>query len=691
MPESLNVELLRRVGCHVYSGEMSADGTYREAFTGPGLDQMLGGPTPDGVDHTYAWNAAVHPDDQQHYQEAGLGENQSVSLEYRLIGRDGVTRWVLDQMWVRETLPDGRRLIDGVVTDVSELHRRSDQVAQATAWLNAAVSVSPAALILMDRDARVTLWNPAAERLFGRQQDQVLGEVAPHMPPGRRADYVELLEAMVAGGSPKDLEEVTVGPDGRPINVSVSSALVRDPAGQVTGFLSVLTDITARKETENRLRQLAHSDPLTGLANRVLITERIDEAVSQPPSRDHGVALLLLDLDGFKAVNDSFGHAVGDELLLAVARRLSACLRSQDIAARLGGDEFAMLLESIDDEEASDVAERILAALAEPFVLRRAHVVVTASIGLVHAGRGRRTEDLLRDADVAMYQAKGAGKNQVVVFEPSMQEQVASRLRMESELRTAVTDGQFVLYYQPFVNLETRRVVGVEALVRWQHPIRGLLPPAEFIPIAEETGLIVALGRWILETACAQAAAWQPADPAALLSIAVNLSPRQLHDPDLIGFATRCLRDSGLPPSALTIEITENLLLTDSALAGARLDQLRALGVQVAVDDFGTGYSSLAYLRRYPVDILKIDRSFVTPLADGPRQAALVRSIIDLAAALDLDTVAEGVERPDQAATLAELGCHVAQGFYFSEPQPVASIEALLARPVLYLPIQQVG
>jgi diguanylate cyclase (GGDEF)-like protein len=416
------------------------------------------------------------------------------------------------------------------------------------------------------------------------------------------------------------------------------------------------------------------------------LTQRIDEATARLPAAHRGLALLLLDLDGFKAVNDSLGHAVGDELLVAVATRLGCCLRTQDLAARLGGDEFAMLLETVDVAEAIRVAGRILAGLAEPFSLSRAEVVVTASIGLVHVDSDRSTADLLRDADVAMYRAKGDGKNQVVVFEPAMQQRVATRLTLETAMRRAVTASEFELHYQPFVNLSTGRVVGVEALVRWHHPQRGLLLPAEFIPVAEETGLIVPLGRWILEQACDAASQWQPADPARLLSVAVNLSPRQLHDTELVQVASDSLARTGLPPEALTIEITENLLLGDTALAGARIAELRALGIQVAVDDFGTGYSSLAYLRRYPVDILKIDRSFVSPLLEGARPAALVRSIIDLATALDLDTVAEGVERREQATTLSRLGCHVAQGYFFARPQPAAEIRGLVDRSLLVTP-----
>jgi diguanylate cyclase (GGDEF)-like protein/PAS domain S-box-containing protein len=671
--------LLARVSCHVYTGELLPDGEYRELFTGPGIEELLGGPVPPGVDPTDAWHAAVHPEDWNTYLAGGIaiGAQRAVTMEYRLIGQDGRTRWVLDRMWLRDQLPDGPVLVDGVITDVSELHERNAQLrsaiareAEATAWLEAAVEASPSAMIMLDNDARVRLWNPAAERLFGWTHEEAIGEIAPHVPPDRREKFLELLERARQGEQLLDHEDERVNRDGERCQISLSTAVVYCANGEISGYLGMLTDITARKEMEDRLRMLAHRDSLTGLANRALITERIDEAVARTEVPDHSVALLLLDLDGFKAVNDSFGHALGDELLVAVAGRLMTCLRANDLAARLGGDEFAVLLETVDLDEAVQVGDRILEALSAPFALSRAEVVVTASVGVVHAEKDRSTQDLLRDADVAMYMAKSAGKNRLVVFQRSMQQRVATRMQLESELRNAVVEKQFELHYQPLINLDTLSIVGVEALLRWRHPTRGLLGPAEFVDVAEETGLIVPIGRWVVDAAISQVAQWQPADPAQLLSVGVNVSPRQLHDEEFFRIAAVALRNADLPPAALTVEITENLLLGDSSWADERLAQLRGFGVRIAVDDFGTGYSSLAYLRRYPVDVLKIDRSFVEPLSDDPRPAALVRSIIDLAAALDMDTVAEGVETQAQAEVLNSLGCHVAQGFYFARPQP---------------------
>jgi diguanylate cyclase (GGDEF)-like protein len=548
------VELLTRVGCHVYTGEVGPDGTYREIYTGPGSELFLGGPVPPDADPATVWNDAVHPDDVKIYKSAAVADGSSVvQIEYRMVGRDGLIRWVLDQMWLREVTADGYRIIDGVVTD-----------------------------------------------------------------------------------------------------------------------------ITSRKEAESGLLVLAHTDSLTGLANRLHLSTRIDSAVAELMPEAPGVALLLLDLDGFKAVNDSFGHATGDELLIMVARRLRRSLRTTDLAARLGGDEFAILLDDVDEHQALVAAQRLLTGVNAPFVLSRGTVAISASIGLVHAVDDRDAVDLMRDADVAMYRAKADGKNRIVTFEPAMQARVLRRVQLESELRNSVEDGDFVLHYQPLLDLSTLEIVGAEALIRWEHPELGLLPPGEFIDVAEDTGMIVPLGRWVIEQATKDAAKWQSTS-GRRLSVSVNLSPRQLHDPDLIQATSRALAAAGLPAECLVIEITENLLLNDADLARDMLASLRALGVRVAVDDFGTGYSSLAYLDRYPVDVLKVDRSFVEPLGTSVKSAALVRSIVELAAALEMECVAEGVENEQQVVTLRSLGCHLAQGFMFAKPRPAEEMLRMLA------------
>jgi diguanylate cyclase (GGDEF)-like protein/PAS domain S-box-containing protein len=693
--------LLSRVGCHVYSGEMLPDGDYRESFTGPGLPELLGRAILDGEDATAAYHAAVHADDWAMYLNFGLqlGEDSTEQIEYRLVQPDDSCRWVLDRMWVRHRLPNGSMLVDGVVTDVSELKLRTEEarsalrdvqlinarleharaeVIEATAWLEAAVTASPSALVLLDGELRARLWNPAAERLFGWTTEEALGNVAPHCLPEDLDQLHAVVERLLAGEPSVESERVRSDRKGHPRQVSLVSVPVRGASEEITGYLEVLTDVTVRKEMEARLRHLAHYDPLTGLANRLSLIAAIDDSLATNGSAGSHLGVLLLDLDGFKSVNDSLGHAVGDELLCAVSQRLAGCLRQDDVAARLGGDEFAVLLHTHNSNEAVAIAERILKVLQEPIALGRAQVVVTGSIGVVHAVRGQGAADLLRDADVAMYKAKSCGKNRVSVFKGSMQRDVVKRLNLESQLRRAVEQRQFELHFQPIQELRTGRVVGAEALIRWRHPRRGLLLPSAFLSATEETGLIVALGRWIIDEACAQAARWLDSYASDAPYVSVNLSARQLQDPELVSYVSGALARADLEGKSLVVEITETMLVNDRDAVAGKLAELRALGVGVALDDFGTGFSSLSYLSSFPVDALKIDRSFVAPLIDGPRHAALVRAIVELARALEVATVAEGVERAEQARILRELGCDLAQGFYLRRPDIAASLNDLL-------------
>jgi diguanylate cyclase (GGDEF)-like protein len=436
-------------------------------------------------------------------------------------------------------------------------------------------------------------------------------------------------------------------------------------------------------QVQARLAQLTHQafhDVLSNLPNRALFLDRLELTLKD--TADESVAVLFLDLDNFKFVNDSLGHQAGDSFLLAVSQRLEACVRPGDMIARLGGDEFTILLKDIAGvNDAIAVCERIAEQLEAPFIIAGREVFATASVGIALSTAGHTgSNDLLRDADVAMYSAKTNGKARYQVFDHTMGAQATERLEVETDLRRAVERGEFCVHYQPIVQLTTGRIVEMEALVRWEHPRRGLVLPALFIPLAEETGLIVPIGQWVLEEACRQARAWEQQFPAQRpLVINVNLSGRQLQQPDLIAVVTDALSKSGLAPSRLKLEITESVVMQDAEGTIATLWALKELGIQLAIDDFGTGYSSLSYLKRFPVDTLKIDRSFVDGLGCDSQDTAVVGAIMALAKAFNLTVTGEGIETFEQGEELRAQCCDLGQGFYFAKPQSSAAVSALLA------------
>ncbi|HEV8424235.1 MAG TPA: EAL domain-containing protein [Actinomycetes bacterium] len=440
--------------------------------------------------------------------------------------------------------------------------------------------------------------------------------------------------------------------------------------------------LTERDALAAQLEHQAFHDSLTDLANRALFNDRVRHALARARRDGGSLAVLFIDLDDFKVVNDRLGHGAGDRLLREVAARLRGCLREPDTVGRLGGDEFAILAEGADLATARVLADRVLATLGAPFPLVGGHVTVRASIGIaVDEQLGLDEAQLLRNADIAMYAAKSGGKGTYQVFQSSMLRSVRDHHDLTAALEGAIERRELVVHYQPIVDLRDGRIAGAEALVRWPRPDRGLVPPAEFIPLAEETGLVVELDRFVLRQACRQMAGWVAEAGPMLLH--VNLSAHHLLRSDLAATVAVALHDSGLSPDCLTLEITESVLMHDLDVAIVRLHELKRLGVHLAIDDFGTGYSSLAYLRQMPIDAVKIDKSFVDGVAGGPEESAVARAILALAATLHLDTVAEGVEQPEQAAALAELGCHLAQGYHFSRPIPAADMGRLAGqRPV---------
>jgi diguanylate cyclase (GGDEF)-like protein len=468
----------------------------------------------------------------------------------------------------------------------------------------------------------------------------------------------------------------------------LSVTMIRDSLTNSINLIFQIQDITDRKRAEERLLHEAFHDGLTGLPNRALFMDHLKLSVERGKRReDRLFAVLFLDLDRFKVINDSLGHMVGDQLLVGIARRLETCLRPGDTVARLGGDEFTVLLEDLMSvTEAIDVADRLQKALALPFNLNGHEVFATVSIGIALSSTGYdRPEEVLRDADTAMYRAKMLGKARHEVFDKTMHARAMNLLQMEADLRRAIERKEFFLHYQPIVALESGTISGFEALIRWQHPERGFVPPDEFISIAEETGLIVPIGQWVLEEACRQIHEWQEQYPQyPPLQISVNLSGKQFANANLIDQISRVLRETEVEPHSLKLEITESMVMENIDTAIEMLKQLRTLGIELSIDDFGTGYSSLSYLHRFPISTLKIDRSFVSRMSDNNENAEIVRTILMLARSLKMDVVAEGVETTDQLSQLAMLECDYGQGYYFSRPLNVEGASKLLAERHVY-------
>jgi diguanylate cyclase (GGDEF)-like protein/PAS domain S-box-containing protein len=533
-------------------------------------------------------------------------------------------------------------------------------------------------IISVDSARKIDYVSPSVERVLRAGELQLLGaRLTDIAHPEDCAAVDGLLDrAMRSPGERTSVEWRLRQADGSwlPVETVATSGLLD---GDAPGVVLNTRDLRERKALEQKLTFQAFHDPLTRLANRSLFRERVEHALERRQSGD--TAVLFIDLDNFKTINDSLGHAAGDHVLVETAHRLRSALRAEDTAARLGGDEFGVLIEDADVTASARVAERIRIALGVPFWLMGQEVYITASIGIATREPGDTATELLRNADVAMYTAKTKGKARFEVFEARMHDAVVARLGLEAELRRAIEHQEFVVYYQPIVKLETGEVIGAEALVRWQHPTRGLVPPLEFIPLAEETGLIVPLGAWILRQACRQLAEWQRlrggGEPFVMN---VNLSSRQLVREAIADEVAAAVDESGIRASWLVLEVTETVLMADPVVAAAALGHIRDLGVRVALDDFGSGYSSLSHLRRFPIDIVKIDKSFVDDVAGDGVESAIARSIINLGRAMQIETVAEGIEADEQAETLRSLGCEYGQGYFFARPLEPSAWAGLL-------------
>jgi diguanylate cyclase (GGDEF)-like protein/PAS domain S-box-containing protein len=562
------------------------------------------------------------------------------------------------------------------IEDVTERQRLAQERDRNYAFLNQILDHIPSQITVKDvRDRRYVLANSVAEAHFGRSRTEIVGRTAKDLFPTLSAETIAADDEKLlhTDGLFKDehlWESQALGKR----YITSTRIGIRDNTGDIRYIVNVVNDVTDRRHADEKIAHLAHYDPLTNLPNRVLFREQIEREL-QGVSRGGQFALLYIDVDEFKGINDSLGHHVGDELLKAVAGRIKACIRETDLIARLGGDEFAVIRTGVKNaNDVLDFVKRLHETIRQPYRCLGHHLSSDASIGIAMAPQdGTDLDTLIKNADLAMYGAKADGRRTHRFFEPEMDASAKARLTLEQDLRQALGDGGFEIHYQPLVDLKSDRVTGCEALLRWRHPERGMISPADFIPVAEDTGLIVELGEWVLRTACAEAAQWPH-----YVRLAVNVSPVQLKEPTLSLRIASALAASGLPANRLELEITEAVLIRDDDTALAILHEVRKLGVRIALDDFGTGYSSLSYLKRFPFDKIKIDRCFVADMTEADGSSAIIQAVVNIAASRNMTTVAEGVETQLQKELLRALGCTQMQGFLFSGAKPGADVRKLL-------------
>ncbi|MDQ5880882.1 MAG: hypothetical protein QG616_712 [Pseudomonadota bacterium] len=537
------------------------------------------------------------------------------------------------------------------------------------------ISRSGEGIMIADAGGLIIEVNTAFEKITGYTREEALGRNPNFLASGRQdAEFYRLMWHTLNESNFWQGEIWNRRKNGEVFPEWLSLSAIRDDADKITHYVGTFSDVTEARAREARIQHMAHHDFLTGLPNRFLLVDRFSQVAASAQRNDTRFALLFMDLDRFKNVNDTLGHTVGDQLLCDVARRLSQAVRTTDTVSRQGGDEFIVLLGEIESPEAAaQVARKLTQVLSEPCQLGGHQITVTPSIGIaVSPEDGSDLDSLLKHADLAMYDAKQQGRNNYQFFRREMNARSLEMLLMESDLRLALRKGEFELHYQPQVAIGSRQPVGVEALLRWRHPERGLVSPVDFIPMAEETGLIVPTGQWVLETACQQAAKWRAGDWPEM-KVAVNLSAAQFRQQELIVLTRQALAAAALPPQALELEVTESILMSDAEGTSTTLNELSAMGITLAIDDFGTGYSSLAYLKRFPVDTLKVDRSFVRNIGTDEEDAAICSAIIGLAHSLHLEVVAEGVETQAQYDWLAAAGCHYVQGYFTGRPEPAAA------------------
>ncbi|MFM1989127.1 MAG: hypothetical protein RJA99_2084 [Pseudomonadota bacterium] len=666
---------------------VTTDGQVRIGHVGEGLRMLMALDADDAIADPSAVLARVHPEDlgrlRAAMERAALDERPWHD-EFRVRPSRDTTGWVEVRATPRP-LPEGGTLWRGWLMDATARRQAQGALADAESRHRRLFDANPIPMWIHDRlTLRFLCVNDAAVARYGWPREAFLGMSLidlRHPGPDGAADG----EPASPDGGPRPATAHHRLRDGSVIEVELSSQPITwdgRPARMVTAV-----DVTAHRRAEAEIQRLAYYDALTQLPNRRLLIDRLRQMLSASARAGRHGAVLCIDLDDFKRVNDTRGHPVGDEVLVETAQRIRACVRTEDLVARLGGDEFVVVLERLDADArqsaagADESAHRLMAALSRPFVLADLRFHSSASIGVaMFGGTAETAEEVLMHADSAMYRAKAAGRGTIRFYDPAMQVALQTRAALETDLRRALSEGQLRLAYQAQVEA-SGRTVGAEVLLRWQHPERGPIPPMDFIPLAEETGLIVPIGQWVLETACMQLAGWARRPETRALRLSVNVSARQFRQPDFVDRVERALGDSGAHAHRLRLELTESLLLDNVNDCIAKMQSLQAIGVGFSLDDFGTGYSSLSYLKRLPLEELKIDRSFIRDIATDPSDAVIVQTIIGMAHNLGLTVIAEGVETAEQLAFLDRHGCGAFQGWYFGKPVPLPEFEASLLRP----------
>jgi diguanylate cyclase (GGDEF)-like protein/PAS domain S-box-containing protein len=658
-----------------------AVGSYPDlaVYTSPQIEELVGYSVQEWLDpERVLWEERLHPEDRTWVltaEERSRASGEPFSEEYRLLAKDGSVVWVRDEAVLLRNEAGEPLYWQGVLVDVTDRKEAEEALRESEERLRRLADAALEGILVTDEGVILEA-NRALTDMLGYEASDVVGRSAVEfIAPEHR----ELVRQKIASGNEEPYEIIGVSKDGTLLDLEVRGRAYSYQGRKVR--VTAVRDITERKKVEKRLEHQAFHDALTDLPNRQLLLDRLGHALRRTRRRrGRRVAALLMDLDNFKSINDSLGHEVGDLLLVVVAERLKRLLRPEDTLARFGGDEFVVLLEHVEGADVPvRVAKRIIEELRDPFVLEGREVYTRASIGIaIGEARTKDPGDLLRNADTAMYLAKDEGSG-YKVFDTAMGHRAIDRLEAENDLRRAVEQEEFVVHYQPIVSLQTGEIFAVEALVRWEHPERGLLNPDEFVSLAEDSDLVVPMGEQVLRAACFRAKEWQEAHPRTPpLVMSVNLSARQLSRPDLAETVEGILKETELEGSCLTLDVTETVYVRTLAGNTATLDRLRDLEARIFIDDFGVGYSSLAYLKRLPADALKIDRSFVKGLGEDVEDTAIVHMIIELAHTLGLEVIAEEVETNEQVALLKEMGCNMAQGYHFTKPLPPEEIPALL-------------